>query len=135
MDSISILNSDQYQIYIIIIIVSWSVWRSLALSVPIYRNFQSNGALNKKNYKYTLLYKNISKFENSPFSSIWLKISINWHTKRQGPKKNEPVLQRGGSSPAPSTPLVIRVFLLLKSCLFNPLILQLYIMKSRLKHQ
>ena len=28
-----------------------------------------------------------SKFATSPFNSIWLKISMNWHTKSQGPKK------------------------------------------------
>ena len=26
------------------------------------------------------------KFQTSPFSSIWLEISKNWHTKSQGPK-------------------------------------------------
>ena len=45
--------------------------------------------------------------------SIWLEISINWHTKSQGPKKKVPVLQEeGGSIPAPPTPPVIRVVLL-----------------------
>ena len=27
------------------------------------------------------------KFVTSPFTSIWLEISINWYTKSQGPKK------------------------------------------------
>ena len=29
----------------------------------------------------------ISKFDTSPFDSIWLEISSNWHTKSQGPMK------------------------------------------------
>ena len=55
-----------------------------------------------------LLYKKfLSMFDISPVGSIWLEISINWHTKSQGPKKKctyfTPVLPR---------PLVIRVILL-----------------------
>ena len=44
-----------------------------------------------------------SKFESSPFCSIWLEISINWHTKSQGPKKKWKY---------PPTLLVIRIVLL-----------------------
>ena len=73
--------------------------RSLALSVPISRNFQSNGG------------KFYPKFETSLYTSIWLETSINWYTKSQGPKKKS-VFQEGGSTPAPPTLLVIMVVLL-----------------------
>ena len=66
---------------------------SLALSVPIRRNFQSNrvkwqSTLSKK-CLFNTYYINIflSKFETSPFTSIWLEISTNWYTKSQGPNK------------------------------------------------
>ena len=36
-----------------------------------------------------------SKFATSPFNSIWLKISMNWHTKSQGPKKKCANFSRG----------------------------------------
>ena len=45
-------------------------------SLKIY--FLSNRVLNKFLF---------SKFATSPFNSISLKISMNWHTKSQGPKK------------------------------------------------
>ena len=61
--------------------------RSLALSLQIYRNFQSNEA----NLQYFKLEYGIMLFfislKLSHVSSIWLEISINWHTKSQGPKK------------------------------------------------
>ena len=44
--------------------------------------------------------------------SIWLEISINWHTKSQGPKKKCTLFQDGGSTLAPPTLLLIRVVLL-----------------------
>ena len=72
--------------------------RSLALNVPIYRNFQSNGAkwqslkLWTKNYTIPYFF---SKFETSPFSSIWLEILINLHTKSQGPKEKCTRFTRG----------------------------------------
>ena len=65
---------------------------SLALSVSIYRNFQSNVGKwprfklwTKKNYTMPY-YIFFSTSETSPFSSIWLEISVNWHPKSQGPK-------------------------------------------------
>ena len=38
-------------------------------------------------YNALLYKKNLSMFNTSPVGSIWLEISINWHTKSQGPKK------------------------------------------------
>ena len=41
----------------------------------------------QKNLFNGLLYKKIlSMFDTSPVVSIWLEMSINWHTKSQGPK-------------------------------------------------
>ena len=41
----------------------------------------------QKNLYNGLLYKKIlSMFDTSPVVSIWLEMSINWHTKSQGPK-------------------------------------------------
>ena len=45
-------------------------------------------------------------------NTIWLEISINWHAKSQGPKKNVFILQEGVSTHAPPTQPVIRVVLL-----------------------
>ena len=67
-------------------------------------------------------------FETSPFSSIWLEIFINWHTKTQGPFFNG-----GGFIAVLPTPLVIRVILLHKtSGLCNPFypVLDVYTVKS-----
>ena len=36
---------------------------------------------------FSLLYIFFSKFETTSFSSLWLEISIYWHTKSQGPLK------------------------------------------------
>ena len=85
--------------------------------------------LNKKNLYNSLLYKKFfSKFETWPFTSIRLEMSINWHTKSQGPKKNVPILKEGGFTPGPLTLLVIRVVLLhMLYGVLNPLIPQLYI--------
>ena len=77
--------------------------RSLAVIVSIYRHFQSNGAnwRSKKHLTkkiYIMLYyikKNLSMFDTSPVVSIWLKMSINWHTKSQGPKKKCTHFSRG----------------------------------------
>ena len=72
--------------------------------------------------------KFFSQFETSPFTSIWLEISINWYTKSQGPKKNVPILQKGGFIPVPLTLLAIRVVLLQTLYgVLNPLIPQLYV--------
>ena len=41
----------------------------------------------QKNLYNGLLYKKILlMFDTSPVVSIWLEMSINWHTKSQGPK-------------------------------------------------
>ena len=50
-------------------------------------------------------------FDISPVVSIWLEMSINWHTKSQGPKK-KCIFLGGEFTPAPWTLLVIRVVLL-----------------------
>ena len=39
--------------------------------------------------------KFFSMFETSPFSSIWLEISINWDNKRKGPKSRMYLFSRG----------------------------------------
>ena len=43
-------------------------------------NFEQIFLYNKVLYKIIF-----SRFEASPFSTIWLEICINWHTKSQGP--------------------------------------------------
>ena len=44
-----------------------------------------------------------AKFQTLPFSSIWLKISLNWHiAKRQGPKKKCSCFSRGMIYPCPA---------------------------------
>ena len=64
----------------------------------------------------------------SPVGSIWLEMSINWHTKSQGPNKNVSIFLGGGLTPALATLLVIRtVLLLMLYGVLNPLIPQLYI--------
>ena len=59
-------------------------------SEPIYRNFQSNGALllglNFEQNSHIMWFF-CSTFDTSPVESIWLEMSRNWHTKSQGPKK------------------------------------------------
>ena len=96
---------------------------SLALSVPIYGNFHSNGAnwqsfkLWTKNLYNALLYKKIfSKFETPLVNSNWLEIFINWHTKSQGPKKKCTCFTRGRRGPTHvlHKPPAIRVVLLHK---------------------
>ena len=59
-----------------------------------------------------LIKKLFSKFEMWPFTSIWLEISVNWHTTSQGPKKKCTLFQEGESTTAPPKPPVIRVVLL-----------------------
>ena len=70
-------------------------------------------------------------FDISPVVSIWMEMSMNWHTKSQGPKKNVFILIGGGSTPDPPTLLVIRVVLL--RTLYgelNPFFSQLYILSG-----
>ena len=45
-------------------------------------------ANNKKNTVLHYIRKILSMFDTSPVGSIWLEMSINWHTKGQGLKKN-----------------------------------------------
>ena len=79
----------------------------------------------------TLLYKNIffSKFETTPFTPIWLEISINWYTKSQGPKKkctHGTHFKKERIHSCPLTLLAIRVVLLHTLYgVLNPLIPQL----------
>ena len=40
----------------------------------------------KKLYNALIYKKILSMFDTSPVVSIWLEMSINWHTKSQGPK-------------------------------------------------
>ena len=54
-------------------------------------------------------------FETSPFSSIWLEISINWHIKSQGPKKKCIRFSRGMIYPCSTHTAWIKVVLLHKS--------------------
>ena len=50
----------------------------------------------QKNLYNGLLHKKILlMFDTSPVVSIWLKMSINWHTKSQGPKKKCTHFSRG----------------------------------------
>ena len=53
-------------------------------SYLMWKNFESMYSTGQKGLHEPLCY---STFETSPFSSIWLEISINCHTKNQGPKK------------------------------------------------
>ena len=83
--------------------------RSLDLSEPIYRNFHLNGAKWPslklwKNILYIIGYYIIfyTKFETWPFTSIWLEISIKWHTKRQGLKKKCTRFTKGRIYPCPA---------------------------------
>ena len=55
------------------------------------------------NVKQKNLYKKIlSMFDTSPVVSIWLEMSINWHTKSQGPKKKLIYSSRGRINPWPA---------------------------------
>ena len=45
-------------------------------------NVEQKNLYNGQLYKKILL-----MFDSSPVVSIWLEMSINWHTKSQGPKK------------------------------------------------
>ena len=69
----------------------------------IERIFLYNGPL----YKFFC-----STFDTSPVDSIWLEMSVNWHTKSQGPKKNLLIFLGEGFTPASLALLVIRVLLL-----------------------
>ena len=79
---------------------------SLALSVSIYRNFQSNGA-NWRSFKlrkkfFYLIGHYINFFVQS----------LTHYLRAKDPRKNVSIFQEGRSIPAPPTPIVIRVVLL-----------------------
>ena len=60
----------------------------------------------------TILYKILfSTFETSPFGSIWLEISINWHTKSQGPEKKCICFTRGRINTCPAHTTFVQSFL------------------------
>ena len=59
----------------------------------------------QKNYIDALLYEKNS----SDVGSIWLEISINWHTKSQGPKKKCIHFSSGRIKPYRPIPLVIAI--------------------------
>ena len=50
----------------------------------------------------TYLIWNLSMFDTSPDVSIWLEMSINWHTKSQGPKKKCTHFSRGRNPSCPA---------------------------------
>ena len=79
---------------------------------------------------YIILYCIIffSMFETSPFSSIWLEISINWHTKSQRPKKKCIHFSRGRINPCLArTACNYGSFTSYMAFLFNPFFPQLYV--------
>ena len=43
-----------------------------------------------------------STLKTSPFDSIWLEISTNWHTTSQGPKKKSIKITKGRIDPCPA---------------------------------
>ena len=70
---------------------TWPSFRkSLALFLPIFNNFQWNGAgekLSNKKFHFHCCKKCKFMFESFSRSSILLQIVENWHTKCQGHKK------------------------------------------------
>ena len=84
--------------------------RSLARSVPIYRHFQSNRVKWRSLKPWTKFFYLIpyyikwffSTLKTSPFDSIWLEISTNWHTTSQGPKKKSIKITKGRIDPCPA---------------------------------
>ena len=65
--------------------------KSIHLTIKISYQMEVNGEVS--NFEIFFLYNSVlnkfiyPKFVTSPFTSIWLEISINWYTKSQGPKK------------------------------------------------
>ena len=53
-------------------------------------------------YNMVLNKKNCSRLKTSPFDSIWLEISTNWHTTSQGPKKKSIKITKGRIDPCPA---------------------------------
>ena len=66
-------------------------WLLVCQFTDISNQMESTGEVSnveQKNLYNGPLYKKIlSMFDSSPVVSFWLKMSINWHTKSQGPKK------------------------------------------------
>ena len=60
-------------------------------------NFENNFLYNRLLYNFFC-----STFDTSPVDSIWLEMSINWHTKSQGPKKKCIHFSRGRINPWPA---------------------------------
>ena len=91
-------------------------WLLVCQFIAISNQMESTGEVSnveQKNLYNGLLHKKILlMFDTSPVVSIWLKMSINWHTKSQGPKKKCTILHERGSTPALPTLLVISVVLL-----------------------
>ena len=74
-------------------------WLLVCQFIDISNQMESTGEVSnveQKNLYNGLLYKKILlMFDTSPVVSIWLKMSINWHTKSQGPKKKCTHFSRG----------------------------------------
>ena len=66
-------------------------WLLVCQFMEISNQMESNGEVSNfemKNLCNSVLHNFFyPKFDTSPFDSIWLEISIDWHTKSQGPKK------------------------------------------------
>ena len=66
-------------------------WLEVCQFVEISNQIESNGAVS--NFEMKILCNSVlhnffyPTFDTSPFDSIWLEISTNWHTSSQGPKK------------------------------------------------
>ena len=58
--------------------------------------------LQKNLYNVALYKKILSMLVTSPFDSIWLEISTNWHTSSQGPKKNSIKITKRRIDPCPA---------------------------------
>ena len=58
--------------------------------------------LQKNLYNVALYKKILSMLVTSPFDSIWLEISTNWHTTSQGPKKKSIQITKERTDPCPA---------------------------------
>ena len=67
-----------------------------------YQNGEVSNLENKILYNRLLNNFFFPKFDTSPFCSIWLEISTNWHTKSQGPKKKWVNFTKGSIHPFPA---------------------------------
>ena len=91
-------------------------WLLVCQFIDIFNQKETTGELS--NIERIFLYNGplykffCSTFDTSPVDSIWLEMSINWHTKSQGPNKNVLIFLGGGFTPVPLAQLLIRVVLL-----------------------